>query len=63
MGTQQDCFHEAHQEQIRAVTTAGKGGYTVEVQNIYGVPPIYPEDHYEAINYLHTIVRGMKTQI
>ena len=35
-------FHQAYLEQRRAVTTAGKGGYTAVVQNIYGVPPPPP---------------------
>ena len=30
-------FHRAHSEQRKAVTTAGKGGYTEAVKNIYGV--------------------------
>ena len=32
-------FHRAHQDHKRAVTTAGKRGYTVMVQNIYGETP------------------------
>ena len=44
------------------VTTTGKGGYTAEVQNIYGVPPPPPEEHHETINDLHTIIHGMQTQ-
>ena len=35
-------FRQSHREQRKAVTTAGKGGYTVAVQNIYGVPPPTP---------------------
>ena len=34
--------HWAHREQKRAVTTAGKGGCTVTVQNTYGAPPLSP---------------------
>ena len=32
------------------------------VQKIYGVPPPPPEEHYGAINDLHTIVQVMQTQ-
>ena len=53
-------FHQAHHEQRRAVTTAGKGGYTVAVKNIYGAPPLSPEKYNEAINNLHTIAQGMQ---
>ena len=42
-------FHRYQQEQRGAVTTAGKGGYTATVQNVYGAPPPPPEEHYEAI--------------
>ena len=35
-------FHRAHQDQKRAVTTAGKGGYTATVQHIYSAPPPPP---------------------
>ena len=35
-------FHQAHREQWRAVITAGKGGYTTAVQNIYSVSPPAP---------------------
>ena len=54
-------FHQAHFDQRKAVTTAGKGGYTVAVQNIYSVPLPPPEEHYEAIDNLHTISQGMHT--
>ena len=43
------CFHRAHREQKRAVTTAGKGGHTATVQNIYGAPHP-PEEHHETID-------------
>ena len=36
-------FHQAHREKIKVVKTAGKGGYTAAVKNIYGVPPTPPE--------------------
>ena len=52
-------FHRVHREQIIAVNTAGKGGYTTEVYNICGVPPPPPEEHHEAIYSLNTIVQGM----
>ena len=55
-------LHRAHREQIIAVTTVGKGGYTAAVQNIYGVPPPPPEEHHKAINDLHTIFQVMQTQ-
>ena len=42
-------FHQAHQEQKRLITTAGKGGYTATVQNIYGAPPPSSEEHHEMI--------------
>ena len=33
-------FHQAHREQRRAVTTSVKGGYTMEVQNVYSILPL-----------------------
>ena len=51
--------HRANQEHKKAVTTTGKGGYTVTVQNTYGEPPTSPEDHHEAIEDIQTIVQGM----
>ena len=45
------------------VTTAGKGGYTVAVQNIYGVPPPPPEEHHESINHISTIFQEMYIHI
>ena len=47
---------------MRAVTTAGKGGYTMAVQNIYSVLPPPTEEHYEAIDNLNTVIHGMQTQ-
>ena len=35
--------HQADQEQKRAVTITGEGGYTATVQNIYHAPPRSPE--------------------
>ena len=55
-------FSPAHREQKISVTTAGKGGYTVKVKNIYGAPPPYPEEHHEVIKDMQTIVQGMITQ-
>ena len=55
-------FHQVHREQKRVVTTAGKGGYTATVQNIYGTPPPSPEDHHEMIEDIQKIVQGMQTQ-
>ena len=52
-------FHQSHQEQKRAVTTAGKGGYTATVQNIYSAPPPSPEEHHEATEDIKTIVQEM----
>ena len=49
-------FHRDHLEQIRAVKTAGKGGYTVTVKNVYGAPPQPLEDHNEAIEEIQIIV-------
>ena len=58
-----NCFtHRAHQEQKRAVTTAGKGGYIATVKKIYGAPPPSLEDHHEVIEDIQTIVQVMKTQ-
>ena len=56
------CFHRAHQEQKRAVTTAGKVWYTSTVQNIHGAPPPSPEEHHDVIKDIHTIVQVMQTQ-
>ena len=50
-------FHRAHREQKRAVPTAGKGGYTATVQNIYGATLNSPEEHHEVIKYIQTIVQ------
>ena len=55
-------FRQSHRKQIKAVTTAVKGGYTAAVQNNYGVPPPSPEEHHEAIDNLHTIFQGMYMQ-
>ena len=57
------CFHRAHQEQKRAVTTAGKGGYTATAQKIYGAPPFHPEEHHEVIENTQTIVQVIRTQV
>ena len=50
-------FRQAHREQKRAVTTAGKVGYTATVQNIYGALPPYPEEYHEVIEYIPTILQ------
>ena len=55
-------FHRAHWQQIRALTTTGKGGYTVTIQNLYDVLPPPPEDHNEAVDFLNRIVKGMQNQ-
>ena len=55
-------FQREHREQRRAVTTVGKGTHTVEIQNIYGVPPSPPAEHHKSIESLHKIVQGMQTQ-
>ena len=44
------------------VTTSVKRGYTATVQNIYGAPPSYTEEHHEVIEEIQTIVQGMQTQ-
>ena len=44
----------------RAVTTAGKGGFTSTVQNIYGAPIPSTEEHHEAIEDIQKIVQGMR---
>ena len=59
MGTLQDIFQRAYQEQIISVTTTEKGGYDAALQTIYGVPLPHSEDNHEAINDLHIIVQGM----
>ena len=57
------CFsHQAHQEQKRAVTTAGKWGYTARVQNIYGAPPPSPEEHHQVIEDIQKIMQAIQTQ-
>ena len=55
-------FHQAHQEQKIAVTTAGKVRYIATFQNIYGAPWPSPEEHHEVIKDIQIIVQGMKTQ-
>ena len=46
------------------VTTAGKGGYTAEVQNIYGVSPTTPpEENNAEIESLHASTQGIQDQI
>ena len=55
-------FHRYHQEQRIAVKTAGKGGYTTTLQNVYGAPPPPTEEHHKAIEYIQTIVQGMQVQ-
>ena len=55
-------FHQAHQKPRKCVTTAGKGGYTAAVQNIYGVPSPPPEEHHDMIDHINTISQGMQTQ-
>ena len=45
-------------------TKAGKGGYTVAVQNIYSVPPpILPEEHGEVIYSVKATTQGMQGQM
>ena len=55
-------FHQAHWDQRRVVTTAGKRGYTGAVKNTYVVPSPPTEEHHGAINDLHTMVQGIQTQ-
>ena len=56
-------FHQYRHEQRKAVTTTGKGGYTMAVQNIHGIPSIPIEEHHEAIDHISPIVQGMQMQI
>ena len=56
-------FHQSHCKHRRAFTTAGKGGYTLAVQNIYGVPAPPPEEHHEEVDHINTIFQVMYTQI
>ena len=44
------------------VTTAGKGGYTAALHNIYGVLPPYTEEDHEAIDNLNNTPQGMHTK-
>ena len=44
------------------VTTAGKGGYTVAVHNIYSTPPPQPEEHHDAIDSPKTVVQGIQNK-
>ena len=62
MGHFQYLSQRYHSKKSRAVTTAGKGGYKVVVQNIYGIPPLSPEEHHEAIENLNNIVQVMQIQ-
>ena len=55
-------FHLAHLKQMKAVTTARKGGCTAAVQNIYCVMPPPTEEHHESIDHINSIVQGMQTQ-
>ena len=55
-------LHQAHLEQKREVATAGKGGYTTTVQNIYCAPPTSPEEHHEVIEDIQKIVQRIQTQ-
>ena len=52
-------FHRFHREQRRAVTTAGKGGYTAAVYIIYGALPHLLEEHHKLIYDLNTIIQVM----
>ena len=54
--------YRVHQDQKRAVTAAGKGGYTATVKNIYGAPPPSPEYQNEVIKDIQTTLQGMQTQ-
>ena len=56
-------FHRAHRKPKKGVITAGKGGYTAAVQNIYSVPSPPPEEHHEMIDHINTIFQVMQTQI
>ena len=51
-------FRWAYCKQRRSYTTAGKGGYTLAVQNIYVILSPPPEEHHEGIENLNTIVQG-----
>ena len=53
--------HQAHREQRRVVTAAGKWGYAAEIQNIYFVQPPPPEDKHEVIDNLNIFFQGMTT--
>ena len=53
-------FHRAHQEQKRAVTTAGKGGYTATVQNIYSATLPSPEEYHEVIEDIKCFCKECK---
>ena len=55
-------FQLAHHDKRKAVTTTWKGGYTAAVQNIYGVPPLPPEEHHKVIDHVNIIFQGMKMQ-
>ena len=44
------------------MTTAGKGGCTTAVQNIYVLPPPQPEYHHKSIELLNTTVQVMQIQ-
>ena len=55
-------FHQLHREQKIAATTAGKGGYTTAVKNIYGAPPPPQEKHHEVIEDIQTTVQGIQAQ-
>ena len=51
--------HRSHQEKRIVITTTVKGGYTVMVYNIYGVPPQPPEEPNEAIDSItHNLSRA-----
>ena len=56
-------FHRVHREQKTSVTTSGKGGYNAIVQNIFDAPPPSPEEHYELIKDIQTIMQGVIPQV
>ena len=56
-------YHQTHCEQRRVVTTSGKGGYTIVVQNIHGVMPSHSEEHHEVVFNLNTTIQGMHMYI
>ena len=58
----QNVLPQSAPRKIRAVTIAWKGGYTVAVQNIFGILPPPPEEQKEIIDSLNTIMQGIHNQ-